>query len=150
MKLFLLHVTIMLVGIHLVVGGMMRIHHHSENDMICFCIDGKIDPICDHHHDDCDNHKTGNHDGCHSDHGEEDTCAFHLDDFNMSSNDDDVLIPQPFMPVNLIAAILFCEPSVEETGNFTYFSSNGDTPIETWTDDTSGRRGPPYCHTIAS
>lgn len=149
MKLFLQHIMIMLIGIHMVIGGMTRIHHHSENDMICFCMDGKIDPVCDHHHDDCDGHSTDDHDGCHSQHKGEDTCAFHLDDFNLT-DDDNISTNNLDMHVNLIAAILFCEPSVEDTETFTYFSSEGDTLIETRTGDTSGRRGPPYSQTFAS
>lgn len=147
MKQFLQYVIIMLIGIHLVVGGMTRIHHHSEDDMICFCIDGKIDPVCDHHHGACDHQAGKNDDGhgaCHSSHNGEDACAFHIDDFNLT--DDDDAMPNQVSSVLLISILAtFYESPNTASDPIANTRPDDNKPDKLWLCDTSGRRGPPCC-----
>lgn len=62
-------------------GTVSRLHHHTDGDGICFCIDCDGADDCDHHHDG----ERGHDDG--------DSCPFKLDVFKLSADSDLTFLP---------------------------------------------------------
>lgn len=70
------------VGLLVIVGGAARFHHHSCDDRLCFCTDGRVDLQCEHHHND----RHGDDECTHSHNEDYDDCALRLDYFKVSDS----------------------------------------------------------------
>ncbi len=77
-----------IVGLLIFAGGSIRLHHHDVGMELCVCMNGLINPTCNHHHP--VEHSCSN-DLQHSplDEHSEESCPLHIDDFNISDNQND-------------------------------------------------------------
>ncbi len=83
-------ILVMLVSLLMTAGSINMLHHHTDDDLICFCTDCDGADSCNHHKD--DNHS----------HEDSDSCPFRLDEFNLASHNDSTACFHVSMPVTSV------------------------------------------------
>lgn len=114
-------------------GTISRLHHHTESDGVCFCMDHDGQDSCSHHHDNSHTH---------SDNG---ACPYKIVAFKHSAGNGLSLVPL------IISSAVFyqAEEACQGRHDFTAFSYGHSPEVHKWPDlSASGLRAPPCFTTI--